>query len=244
VTDAPAPQRPDAAAIRERIIAAPGIVLDDSDVMRSLLEAGGAGGRNVIDLRGALVKRLETRLAQLERTHRSVIAAAYENLAGAAQVHRVALLLLEQEGLAPYLSALLEEGPQILAVDVARLCLEGEAEEPEIARGLPTRLAGRLVALPPSGIAAYAALGRTPERDGIWLRPSPRDAELIYGDDAARACSEALISLDLGAGARGLLALGSEDAARFSPEHGADLAAFLGGVVERSLRRWLPSTAG
>lgn len=244
MTAAPDPHAVDAAAIKAGIVAAPELVLDDREVMRALLGADGAGGRNVVDLRGALVKRLETRLDQLERTHRSVIAAAYENLAGAAQVHRVALLLLEQQGLAAYLAALLEEAPQILAVDVARLCLETDAEVPAIASGLRAALADRLVALPPSGIMAYAALGRTPERDGIWLRPAPRDAELVYGDEARLARSEALVTLDLAPGGRGMLALGSEDAARFSPEHGTDLVSFLGGVVARTLRRWLPPDPG
>lgn len=224
----------EAAALRARILAEPALVLDDGAVMAALIEAAGGHARNVVDLRGALVRRLETRLQKLEAAHRSVIAAAYENLAGAAQVHRVALSLLEAEGPAAFARALLVEAPEVLAVDDARLALEpGAALE-----GLDPGLAARVLALPEGGVDAYIALSDGPGRDGVWLRAAPPEAEAIHGEEAARIGSEALVPLDLGA-ARGLLVYGAEDPARFAPEHGVDLVAFLGGVVERSLRRWL-----
>lgn len=66
--------------IRAEILADPDLVLEDREVMQALIEAEGkpGGGRKVVDLRGALVTRLEARLDRLETTHRSVIAAAYE----------------------------------------------------------------------------------------------------------------------------------------------------------------------
>ena len=235
--DAPAA---DLAALRAAILAAPGVVLDDLSVLQALVEATPSGGRKVTDLRGALVARLEQRLTALERTHRSVIAAAYENLAGVQQVHRVALLLLEQQSLAGFLRALLVEAPEILAVDAARLCLETGEEAPGPVGDLGEGLGARVVALPPGAIDAYIALDATPERDGVWLRRAPPEAELVFGDEAGLARSEALVALDLGIpGHRGLLAFGAEDARRFSPDHGTDLVAFLGGVVARSLHRWL-----
>ncbi len=224
----------EAAALRARILADPALVLDDGAVMAALIEAAGGHARNVVDLRGALVRRLETRLQKLEAVHRTVIAAAYENLAGAAQVHRVALSLLEAQDASGFARALLVEAPEVLAVDDARLALEpGAALD-----GLDEGLAARVVALPEGGVDAYLALSDGPGRDGVWLRPTPPEAELVHGEDAGRIGSEALIPLDLGA-ARGLLVYGAEDAARFAPEHGADFVAFLGGVVERALRRWL-----
>lgn len=74
--------------IRAEILADPDLVLEDREVMQALIEAEGkpGGGRKVVDLRGALVTRLEARLDRLETTHRSVIAAAYENLAGTTQI--------------------------------------------------------------------------------------------------------------------------------------------------------------
>ncbi|NEL27507.1 MAG: DUF484 domain-containing protein, partial [Xanthomonas perforans] len=82
------------AALRERIISAPELVLEDHDVMRALVAATeSARGDNVIDMRGIAMEKLESRLDQLEDTHRSVIAAAYENMAGTNQIHRAILQL-------------------------------------------------------------------------------------------------------------------------------------------------------
>jgi hypothetical protein len=229
----------DAAAFRALVLAKPGLILDDAEVMRALIEADGVAGRNVVDLRGALVKRLETRLARLEESRRSVIAAAYENLAGVSQVHRAALALLEAPDLPAFLRALVEDAPRILSLDVARLGVEGEDGLPAPLEALPPELAAHVVALPSEGVAAYLALGGGDGRDGVWLRAAPPEAELLYGDEAGAAGSEALVALDLGGGRRGLLALGASDPARFSPDHGTDLVAFLGGVVERGLRRAL-----
>lgn len=226
--------------LRAAILAQPDAVLDDPAVLGALVAAMPAGGRKVTDLRGALVARLETRLTALERTHRSVIAAAYENLAGAQQVHRVVTLLLGQESLSGFLRALLVDAPEILAVDVARLCLETGEEAPGPVGDLDAGVGPRVVALPPDAIDAYLALGDTPEREGVWLRHAPPEAEVVYGDEAGLVRSEALVPLDLGIpGHRGLLAFGAEDGRRFSPEHGTDLVAFLGSVVALTLRRWL-----
>jgi uncharacterized protein YigA (DUF484 family) len=231
------------AALRAAILADPALVLDDGEVMAALIAAGDGGGRNVVDLRGALVSRLESRLDQLSKTHRSVIAAAYENLAGAAQVHRACLRLLDAQDLAAFLRALTIEIPQIVAVDGARLCIESETDPAPETAGLPDALAARLVALPEHGLAAYAALDETPERDGVWLRETPAEAELIWGDDAAAMRSEALIALDAGPrgrGRRAMIAFGAEDVRRFSPDQGVDLVAFLGGVAGRALWRLAP----
>ncbi|HBB82017.1 MAG TPA: DUF484 domain-containing protein, partial [Sulfitobacter sp.] len=60
-------------ALREAIISAPDVILDDSDVMQALIAANEkAMGGNIVDLRGIAMERLETRLDRLEDTHRSV----------------------------------------------------------------------------------------------------------------------------------------------------------------------------
>ncbi len=84
--------------LRNIILARPERLLEDRDVMNALVAANErAMGANVVDLRGIAMQRLETRLDRLEDTHRSVIAAAYENLAGTNQVHRAILQLLEPQ---------------------------------------------------------------------------------------------------------------------------------------------------
>ena len=117
-------------ALREHIIAQPDVILEDQDLMRALVSANErAMGENIVDLRGIAMKRLETRLDRLEDTHRSVIAAAYENLAGTNQVHRAVLRMLDPFEFETFLTGLSGEVAHILRVDTIRLVLETVQKE-------------------------------------------------------------------------------------------------------------------
>lgn len=218
---------------RDRILSQPELVLEDHDVMRALIRAGDERrGPNVIDLRAAAMDRLETRLDALEDTHRHVIAAAYENVAGTAQVHRAILALLDP----PTFPALLEalDGPirDILRVDSLRLVLETAEEQQDPAL---ERFEGVLCTVPAGFIAAYAGRGGP-----VILRASAGGAETIWGERTRWIRSEALMMLDLGPGRLpGMLALGATDTEQFRASHGTDLLTFLNGVFERVMRRWL-----
>ena len=97
--------------LREKIISQPSVILDDRDVMKALIEANETSlGSNIVDLRGLAMERLETRLDRLEDTHRSVIAAAYENLAGTNQMHRAILRLLEPTDFEDFLTVINNSG--------------------------------------------------------------------------------------------------------------------------------------
>ncbi|WP_128253469.1 DUF484 family protein [Falsirhodobacter deserti] len=217
---------------RARILSQPELVLEDQDIMRALIRAGDAQrGSNVIDLRGATIERLESKLGALEDTHRNVIAAAYENVAGTAQIHRAILALLEPPSFPALLEAL--DGPvrQTLRVDSLRLVLEtGEDDlDPEL-----ERFENVLCTVPAGFIAAYAGRG------GPVILRRTQGAETIWGDRTRWIGSEALMLLDLGPDhLPGMLALGGTDAAQFQPAQGTDLLTFFTGVAERVMRRWL-----
>jgi len=217
---------------RDRILSQPELVLEDRDVMRALIRAGDVRrGTNVIDLRGRTIDHLETRLDALEDTHRHVIAAAYENVAGTAQIHRAILVLLEPATFPALLEEL--EGPvrDILRVDSLRLVLE-TAEDGQDAT--LERFDGVLCTVPAGFIADFAGRGGP-----VILRPST-GTETIWGDRTRWTRSEALMMLDLGPGRLpGMLALGSTDPDQFRQSHGTDLLTFLTGVFERVMRRWL-----
>lgn len=225
--------------LRAEILSNPTLVLEDQDVMQALIDANAAPRqRKVVDLRGALVSRLETRLDRLETTHRSVIAAAYDNLAGTSQIHKAALAVLDQNRLVDVLRVLTLETPDMVAVDCARVCIETDEADPGPMPGLDPALSETVMILPTGGIDAYYALSGSGARR-VRLRASEPEAEAIFGAAGAWVKSEALVRLDLGEGRRGLLAFGAEDPERFAPDHGVDLLSFFGGVVERVLRRWL-----
>ena len=112
-------------ALREAIISRADVILDDNDVMQALIAANEqALGGNIVDLRGIAMERLESRLDRLEDTHRNVIAAAYENLAGTNQIHRAILRMLDPLEFEVFLRDLGGEVADILRVDAVKLVLE------------------------------------------------------------------------------------------------------------------------
>ena len=226
--------------LRDRLLAEPELLLEDRDVMAALIAANErAMGANIVDLRGIAMERLENRLDRLEDTHRSVIAAAYENLAGTNQVHRAILQMLDPLEFEDFLKVLATEVAGTLRVDCVRLVLE--SVQPEDSPALLRKLGDVLYVAEPGFIGDYLSGGRNvPLRPVVLRQVMPAEGAGIYGDRAAWVRSEALMRLDFGAGRLpGLLVLGAEDPHQFKPTHGTDLLAFFAGVFERTMRRWL-----
>lgn len=226
------------AGVREIIIAEPEVILEDADVMRALINANEkALGSNIVDLRGIAMERLERRLDRLEDTHRSVIAAAYENLAGTNQVHRAILRLLEPTEFADFLGTLGSDVAEILRVDCTRLVLESDNDDGSVAmQGL-----GDVVAVAEPGfIQDYLTHGRDVPLRPVTLRQVSSDGNGLYGPRGIYVRSEACIRVDLGDGRMpAMLAFGAEDPHHFAPTQGSDLLTFFAGVFERAMRRWL-----
>ncbi|WP_372602988.1 DUF484 family protein [Actibacterium sp.] len=223
--------------LRDQIIADPDVILEDRDLMRALIAANDkALGTNVVDLRGVAMERLEARLERLEDTHRSVIAAAYDNLAGTNQVHRAVLALLDPVDFPSFLKVLGTDVAEILRVARIQLVLESaEGTDPAL-----EKLGDVLRVTEPGYIADYLSRGRDTSGRIVTLRQMQPQDDRIYGEATSWVRSEALLKLDFGAGRQtGLLAMGSEDPHQFSPAQGTDLLSFFAGVFERAMRRWI-----
>ncbi len=224
--------------LRAAIIDAPDMVLDDQDLMQALVAANErAMGGNIVDLRGIAMERLESRLDRLEDTHRSVIAAAYENLAGTNQVHRAILRMLDPTTFEEFLNNLAGEVAEILRVDTVTLLLETPQHD---AAGRFDRHADVLTMAGPGFVDSYLGQGRTGEPRPVTLRQIQHASPVLYGESADWIRSEACLKLDFGDGRLpGMLALGAEDPHQFTPQQGTDLLSFFAGVFERSMRHWL-----
>lgn len=224
--------------LRERIIADPGVILEDRDLMKALVAANERSmGANVIDLRGIAMERLEARLERLEDTHRTVIAAAYDNLAGTNQIHRAVLQLLEPADFTTFLTSLGSEIADTLRVSGIRLVLESTAGSGE---DFLNQLSGTLAIAEPDFVDSYISRGRRITPRMVTLRQVQAASPFLYDDAAEWIRSEALIRLDLGEGRLpGLLAMASEDPHQFAPSQGTDLLGFFGGVFQQCMRRWL-----
>ncbi|MEL7100706.1 MAG: DUF484 family protein [Pseudomonadota bacterium] len=225
-------------ALREAIILRPDVILDDSDLMHALIAANErAMGGNIVDLRGIAMERLESRLDRLEDTHRSVIAAAYENLAGTNQIHRAILRMLDPLEFESFLRDLGGPVAEILRVDAIKLVLESQQNDNDPA---VRRLGDVLSVAEPGFIENYLSAGRGGTTRAVTLRQVEDGDAAIYGDNAAWIRSEACLALDFGTGRLpGLLVMGAEDPHMFGPAQGTDLLAFFAGVFERQMRRWL-----
>lgn len=224
---------------REKILSDPEAILDDREVMEALVAAGGDTlGQNIVDLRGIAMGRLETRLERLEDTHRSVIAAAYDNLAGTNQVHRASLRLLEARDFQDFLDILPAEIAGMLNIDQIRLVLE--TDDADTLGPVQDQFENVLTIVERGFVERYLTAGQSRPTRPVTLRQVATSETKIYGQDADWVRSEACLRLDLGPGRLpGLLALASEDPHKFRPTHGTDLLAFFGGVFERTLRIWL-----
>ena len=227
-------------AARTFILCNPEFVLGDAELMRALLSASEDSTRQITDLRSVHIERMEKRLGMLREAHRDVVDAVWDSVAGVEQAQHAALALLDAKTFGQFLETLVSDLPELLHVEIARLCFEGaETRRAVVSRSAAAAKAGRELAV----IEAGGVEGRLPARaTGATVRfrnEGPAEPEL-FGDEAKRLKSEALIALDLGdAAGPGLLALGSTDPERFHERQEADPLMFLGGVVERLLRDWL-----
>lgn len=212
--------------VRAELLARPGAVFQDRDVLKALFAANDESlGDNIVDMRGMAMRRLEERLDRLENTHQSVVAAAYENLAGTRLVHRAVLALVAAESEDDL--AVLLNGPlaEALGIDRAVLVLEGGTDP-----GF-----GGLRRAEPGWIAHYLAPGARDVPRHVTLRPANGG---IYGDDFHG--SEACLALDLGpTRLPALLALAVGDPRHYQPGQGTDLLEFLAAVTEVAVAKIL-----
>jgi uncharacterized protein YigA (DUF484 family) len=225
---------------RDRALADPELILEDRDLMRALIAANDRQmGGNIVDMRGIAMERLQNRLDRLEDTHRSVIAAAYENLAGTNQVHRSITRLLDAKEFTEFLTMLGTDVAGILRVDRVRLVLESseatQTEAPKV-----QKLEDVLTIVAPGFVKDYVTGGRDVPQRQVTLRQVGGNSDRIYGEASRWIHSEACLTLDLGEGRLpGLLVMGAEDPHQFRPSQGTDLLTFFAGVFERLMRGWL-----
>ena len=228
------------AALRDRILSDPTLVLDDPDILRSLVQAqDSARGSTVRDLRGAAMSRLESRLGQLEHTHQGVIAAAYHNVSTTAQVHRAILTMIGPLDFDGFLENLDTHVADCLRLRAVRLVIEAGSDKPDSDLN---PISGTLSVLAAGDVSGFRqADARSARHHPVILRQVASGVARVYGTAAADIRSEAVVELDLGTGrAPGLLVLGSDDAAHFAPGQATDLLELFARVCERLVRSWLP----
>lgn len=227
--------------IKASILQDPHALLNDQEVMRALVAAGDADvDDKVIDLKSVVMRRLESRLDEMQGQKSSILSAAYKNISTTNQVHRAILEVLEPKSFAEFLEFLRGPWAESLKITVSRLCLEAPSVPLEDMPPLQREFGPGVVFLQRGEIDYYITLGKDTEPRPVSLRQVKKGVPKIHGSFAESIRSEALLKIDLGEGNKhGLIVLGSTLPDQFVPSMGTDLLVFYGSVFEKVVQTWL-----
>ena len=93
--------------IRNFLIENPEFILEDLEILNSLLNSmPKQSGKNIVDLRSVFSDRLEEKYNSLKKTHKSVVAAAHDNISTVKSINRAILKVLEADTLNDFLQVL------------------------------------------------------------------------------------------------------------------------------------------
>ena len=240
--------RQDLADLRSLIRGRPEIVLDDPDLMSVLAEhAAGSFGENVVDLRGAALKVLETRRHTLEQTNRMMTQESQRNFVSVNRIHRAVIPILRSGSLQEFCAAVRGPVKECLRIDEILLYVEDPVPRLSLNRNF-----GVIRSCPAGLVQDYFGNPAAFASRRILLRRCPANSSDIYRTAATPAIlSEALLPLRLRDAPDSrqkqsdgtvqdfsLMLLGSKDRNTFQPGMGTDLLSFFREAAECILRRW------
>ena len=225
--------------VRAELLADPSIILNDQELMDSLLAATDIKlGTNVVDLRHVAMNRLSDKLGELEGTHQSVVAAAYQNLLGTKQIHQAVIQLLGKKSLEDFVISLNSELLKTLSVDCIFILLE--KPDGSVDSLIPTNYRPSIQTVMPGFVNTYITQGGLTELSKVKLRKATSVTNQLFENASIKIESEACVQLNLDENQIiGMITFGSSDANFFEPGQGTDLLKFFASSCEKMLERWL-----
>ena len=225
--------------VRAELLADPSIILNDQELMDSLLEATDIKlGTNVVDLRHVAMSRLSDKLGELEGTHQSVVAAAYQNLLGTKQIHQAVIQLLAKKSLEDFVMSLNSELLKTLSVDCIFILLE--KPDGSVDSLIPTNYGPNVQTVMPGFVKTYITQGGLTELSKVKLRKATSVTNQLFENASVKIESEACVQLKLDENQIiGMITFGSSDADFFEPGQGTDLLKFFASACEKMLERWI-----
>ena len=109
---------------KTEIIKNPEIILNDKEIMSALVEAEIVPNKNVVDLRGVLIKKLENELGYLSNFHETVVDTAYKNSSALLAIQNSILVLLKKDNISDFLLSLEIEVANFLNANSLHLLVE------------------------------------------------------------------------------------------------------------------------
>ncbi|MDI9408642.1 MAG: DUF484 family protein [Candidatus Pacebacteria bacterium] len=188
-------------------------------------------GDGVVDFQHRRLEKLQETILDLQQQNRKIIATVRQNYQIQNRVHQAVLALVKASSFERLIALITMELSGILGLEALSLCVEAGA------KGLSS------IPLSPFSQVRLVETGTIPELlegNPILLRAEVFGDSLIYGANAERVRSDALLQLDFGAAAPvGMLALGARRPGIFYPGQNTELLEFFSEVLVRSLRHRL-----
>lgn len=218
---------------KAKILENPHIIFEDEEIFQAVLDSAklNQDGAHVVDIRSALIDRLNSKLGVVTERERSTYAAAHDFFDSLKKTHQTVLELLDAKSLNDFLDKSKSSIETNLEIDNFVIVME-QAEELTLKTLHPAFI------VTPKGIAnRYFADPSDPARPHIKLRLSNQDSPILVLDQPT---SEAVISLNLGSNETcAFIILSALDLDRFAPDRATDLLDFFGKFYEKQLAQWL-----
>lgn len=187
-----------------------------------------ASGRSVVDFSHYMVEKLKSDKKMVLDTTRDIIEVSRENMNNLARIHEAVLKLLEAKDFNEFMQILTTDVPVTLDCDVVSLVIE----EGKIT--VPESISSHVRMVPAGTLQSWM------EGNDVRIQSNIKGHEVIFGAGAGLVRSQALLKVDATMDIPPtLIAFGSRDPEMFREGQGADLIAFLCGIVERILKLWL-----
>ena len=217
------------AEVRGFLRSNPDFLVENPELLQTLLPPANQQGDNVLDMQQFMVERLQREVERLKALQGELIRAGRSNLSSQTQIHAAVLALLEAQTFEQVIEVVTTDFATVLDVDVVSLAIEsvGDDVHPGLKQGVRVVERGVVSALLDEGREAL-------------LRGDIEGEATIYGSGAPLVHSDVIVRVDLGSRAPAcLLAMGSREKRRFNAGQGTELLCFLGRVVACSIKTWL-----
>lgn len=218
------PKALNASDVAAFLTANPTFLNDHPELIEVLAPPSQKEADGVLDMQEFMIGRLQAELSTLRSRQNELLSASRVNLSSQERIHAAVLAVIEARTLEDIGRIVAEDYRSILDVSTSTLCFEEAGQS----------RSRNIVSLTPGTIAEIVG-----DRQ-ILLRHDISGDERLYGEDAAKVRSDALVHLDVGKdGPNGLLALGSYEPDRFHPGQGTELLGFMARAITGSLRAGL-----
>jgi hypothetical protein len=205
----------------------PNFLLDHPDLVGKMVPPSRFNGGPVVDLQQHVIGRMREEMEHLRGCAEHLITTSRSNMSTQTRTHEAALAILGAGSMAGLASAVAEDLPTLLDVDIATIGFEdGEEKNPAIP-GIQTF---------PRGL-----LEETLGAGDVMLRSSTTGDPTIFGSGAGSVSSCALVRISPADLPSGLLALGSRNERGFHGGQGTELLGFLARIIEDCVQRWWPA---